>query len=420
MGAIAFGAFACAPDGPVIRDSDPSVTTDGTVPQNGEAGCETKSLEAQDPAKLPKCACEDGGEARCVPKSKIPASFASKLEGCDDGAGLCVPDKLVKSGGQAPKTCESIVGDGRCMSLCVPDVAAKKNVLNRGKKNECDANELCVPCINPLEGNKPTGVCDIGKKKTCDQGTGSTPSSAGGGGGGEACPYNGPPIDVAMFEKCGEGGRCVPTEAVSEAQRSRLSPCAKGLCAPEKSVAKKGLHLPATCQSVGGAEGRCLSKVIKDIAAKASTLPQANCDANEVCAPCFSPIDGSDTGACSSIPCDKPKEAKKTFASCCEGKGKCVPEASVTDPSQKEKLEPKECQPGAELCAPAEDVGRTTKRPSCTGTMRLLKKPYVGACISKCLNIGAKAIFIEQGTCDSEHTCAPCVDPFGKNTGACD
>jgi len=426
MGIFGFLAVACAQE--TAMPPAPEKDTLGTQSDDDEEGCSSSSeegLKAQDPTKLEKCACEDGGEARCLPKTNIPASFAAKLEGCDDGAGLCVPDKLVKSGGEAPKTCASIVGDGRCMSLCVPEVAAKKNVLNRGKSNECDASELCVPCNNPLEGNKPTGVCEIGKKKKSSncksKTTPSTGSSTGGDDSiGSSCPYTGTPIDVSGFDKCGEGGRCVPVEAVSEAQRSKLSACAKGLCAPEKSVAAKGGHLPATCRSVAGAEGRCLSKVIKDIADKAATLPRSSCDANELCAPCFSPIDGSDTGACNSVPCDQPKEGKKTFASCCEGKGKCVPEGSITDPSQKEKLEAKECNEGAELCAPAEDVGRTTKRPSCTGTMRGLNKAYVGACVSNCLDLGIKGVFLVQGSCDSDHKCAPCVDPFGKNTGACD
>ena len=55
---------------------------------------------------------------------------------------------------------------------------------------------------------------------------------------------------------------------------------------------------------------------IKDIAAKKGLLPQSTCEANELCAPCFSPTDGSDTGACSSVSCDAPKEKsplRRTF-----------------------------------------------------------------------------------------------------------
>jgi hypothetical protein len=47
-------------------------------------------------------------------------------------------------------------------------------------------------------------------------------------------------------------------------------------------------------------------------------------------------------------------------------------------------------------------------------------KTYAGACVSTCLDLGLAGNFIAQGSCDSAHTCAPCVDPFGQNTGACD
>lgn len=376
------------------------------------------------------CECKDGGSARCVPTESIPANFSKQLGTCDQG--VCVPDSILKSAGAAPKTCKSIVGEGRCMSLCIPAVAAKKDVLDRGEGDICESDELCVPCLNPLEGNKPTGVCDIGKSsstpststtKKCGPKKPKTSNSTGAGdaSGASECPYKGTPIDVSKFETCGDGGRCVPPNLVPEAQKSRLSACDAGLCAPEKSVANAGKYLPKTCESVGGAEGRCLSTVIKDVAAKKGLLQQGTCDANELCAPCFSPTDGSDTGACRSVSCDAPKEPAKTFAACCEGKGKCVPESSVTDPNQKERLDSDGCQEGAELCAPTEDIGRTTKRKACSGTIKLLGEAYEGACVSRCTSLGIKGLFLDQANCDGDHVCAPCVDPTsGQATGACD
>jgi hypothetical protein len=413
-GTVVFLACGPAPIGAVTDKEKLEADEDE---KDGKTQCTSQSLSGLDASSLAKCACRSGGSALCVPKNAIPSSFASKLEACDDG--VCIPEKLVESGGAAPKTCKSIAGEGRCMSLCVPDVAKKKDLLNRGKSDECDEEERCVPCTNPLDGNKPTGVCDIGKAKVCKSNGGGDDDDDGDG---ATCPYKGEPIDVSGFPACGTGGRCVPEDAVSPAQRPSLERCAKGLCAPEKSVKARGMHLPTTCRSIAGAEGRCLSKVIKDIAAKADRLSQDKCDANELCAPCFDPTDGKETGACSSVTCDAPKEQPKSFPLCCEGKGRCVPEASVTDPDQKEKLEPKECTGAAELCAPAEDVTRApgSKRQSCTGTMRLLGSAYTGACVSNCLALGIRGIFIEQGSCDAEHTCAPCVDPLGRNTGACD
>lgn len=413
--------IACAAPAPGIKTSTDSVEPRGSARGGDDDSC-SAGLEPTDPSTLPKCACKTGGSARCVKKDKIPSSFASRLDSCEDD-GLCVPDTIVKSGGEAPKTCESIVGEGRCMSLCIPEVAEKDNLLDRGEGDVCDEGELCVPCVNPLEGGKSTGVCDIGKKKD-DKACAKDPASKkdatppAPSNDARGCPHQGPLIDTSTFDECGDGGRCVPESAVSPAQRSKLNTCPKGLCAPEKQVAHGGNYLPPTCASVGGAEGRCLSRVIKDIDAKADVLEQGTCDAGELCAPCFNPTDGSDTGACSTVSCDKPKDPPKTLTACCENKGRCVPESSVTDPDQKEKLGVKECVEGVELCAPIEDIARTTPRPKCTG-VNPLKKTYEGACISKCLELGIKSLFVEQGSCDSEHVCAPCT-ALGKPTGACD
>ncbi|MBX3227372.1 MAG: hypothetical protein KIT84_13545 [Labilithrix sp.] len=412
----------------VTSDDDNEDDDDCDEDDSAGGGGGGGGLTAADPATLEKCECKTGGAARCVPSSAIPASFAKQLGACDDG--VCVPDKLVKSGGAAPKQCKSIVGDGRCMSLCVPAVAEKKGVLDRGEGDACDADELCVPCLNPLEGNEPTGVCEIGKSsgssgKKCGKkkktSTPSEPAEPSNDGDAAQCPYKGAPIDTSKFPACGAGGRCVPATAVSEGQRARLDACGGGLCAPEKQVANAGQYLPPTCVSVAGAEGRCLSTVIKDVAAKKGFLPQSTCDAGELCAPCFNPADGSDTGACRSVSCDAPKEPAKQFPQCCKGKGRCVPEAAISNPKQKERLGSDGCEEGAELCAPEEDINRTTKRPSCNGKLKVLGTTYVGACVSRCTDLGIKGVFLDQSTCDGDHVCAPCIDPTSKeSTGACD
>lgn len=404
------------------------------APDEGDdatAGSKTKAVTeesaAVDPSALSKCACKAGGTARCVPSDKVPATFSKQLDACDDG--VCLPDFFLESHGAAPKTCKSVAGEGRCMSLCIPGVADKKEVLDRGAGDACETDERCVPCLNPLDGNKPTGVCEIGKGSSSSSGAGkkcakkkkvsTTPSDDTKPSDGASCPYKGTPIDVSKFPACGSGGRCVPTTAVPADLRSRLDACAGGLCAPEKSVANMGNYLPPTCQSVGGAEGRCLSTVVKDVAEKKGLLQQGSCDANELCAPCFSPIDGSDTGACRSVSCDAPKTKAKPLTACCEGKGKCVPIEAVSS-DLRERLDSKGCSAGAELCAPSEDIGRTTKRPTCNGSMMLMGS-YKGACVSRCTSLGLKGLFLDQATCDGDHVCAPCTDPLsGESTGACD
>ena len=428
LSVLSFIACTPAPEqsdfetGVKMNEPEPASTTDDDdseddcVEDEGASEESSSGLRSVDIESLTACSCAG---SHCVAKDKV-GSFASQLDTCDDG--VCVPDAVIKSAGAAPKTCKSIVGEGRCMSTCVPAVAAKKDVLDRGEGDICESDELCVPCLNPLEGNKPTGVCEIGKsaQKTCTKKKGSSnPSTEPSDG--KSCPYGGKPIDVSSFPTCGGGGRCVPEAAVPEAQQKRLASCDGGLCAPEKSVANAGNYLPKTCSSVGGAEGRCLSTVIEDIAAKKSVLQQGTCDVNELCAPCFNPTDGSDTGACRSVSCDAPKTQPKKFTECCEGKGKCVPAESVTNSAQRERLDSEGCKEDVELCAPTEDINRTTKRTSCSGTLKVLGKAYVGACVSRCTSLGIKGLFLDQSSCDGDHVCAPCTDPTsGKSTGACD
>ena len=113
--------------------SDSSACTDGP----------SVALAPEDPAKYPKCACATkGGAARCIPTAKVPSNVASQLESCTEGgAGVCVPDPLVKSGGAAPATCKSPFGEGRCMSVCVPEVAKNADLLGRGENNSCAEDE---------------------------------------------------------------------------------------------------------------------------------------------------------------------------------------------------------------------------------------------------------------------------------------
>jgi hypothetical protein len=393
-----------------------------TAKRSGELACSGPSqLTPEDPNKLPKCACAKGGAARCVPKDKIPASLATQLESCE--AGACVPDDLVKSGGAAPPTCQSAFGEGRCMNLCVPEVASKATLLTRGNASECGEDERCVPCLNPLKNNEPTGVCEIGKAPAaeCNQQQGPAASTGGAAPTNIACPYTGPPIvDVKTFPSCGDGARCVPTTLVPATSAGQLAKCDQGLCAPEKSIAAGGQYLPKTCKSLAGAEGRCLNVVIPAVASQKATLPQDVCDANERCTPCFSPADGKDTGACKSVSCDAPKQPAVTFKGCCEDDGvmfgKCVPKSMVPASSQ-DKLDDEGCVQGAELCAPKENLDPTFKPQTCTAN-NFFAGPYSGVCVSDCIDFSfIEAIGTSKGNCQDHFTCVPC-ERDGQPTGA--
>jgi len=382
-------------------------------------------LSAQDPATLPKCACAKGGAARCVPKGKVPGALGEQLEACEaGGAGVCVPDSLVKSGGAAPKTCTSPFGEGRCMSLCVPEIAKNAAVLGRGEGDVCAEDERCTPCNNPLKNNEPTGVCDIGKAPPAECAEPApAPEKGATGGGAVACPYEGPPlVDVTKFASCGERARCVPSNLVPAQAASMLDACPTGLCAPEKSIAAGGQYLPKTCATVGGGEGRCINVAVPAVKAQKDLLPRDTCDAEERCAPCFDPTSGKETGACSTVSCDKPKSAATSFKDCCklsDGKshGKCVPK-SLVPPAALEKLGDDDgtCDEGKEVCAPAENLDPAYKPPTCSGSSFLLGK-YTGVCVSNCVEFGIEGIALVRGSCSAVQTCAPCVRD-GKPTGA--
>src|SRR5262245_54262067 len=125
------GLVACEVSPVVITDPPPKA-----VPMGADAGplepCVPKTTNTNtDPNSYPACACAKGGAARCVPSAEIGSGLASQLEACTGGA--CVPDSIVKSGGAAPATCESPFGEGRCVSLCIPQVGANASALDRGK-----------------------------------------------------------------------------------------------------------------------------------------------------------------------------------------------------------------------------------------------------------------------------------------------
>ncbi len=392
--------------------------------------CVDVTLSPTDPGTLPKCACAKGGAARCVPKARVPSNVSAALDTCTDGGGgFCVPDKLVASGGAAPKTCNSAFGEGRCMSLCVPQVAQNASLLTRGENDVCDQDERCVPCLNPLKNNEPTGVCDIGKPAPkCDTPSTSSPDSGGGGTSQPlACPYTGPPVvDPAKVPACpgASGVHCVPGNMVPPAAQAMLATCSGGFCAPDRSIAAGGNYVPKTCSAIAGAEGRCLNASLPPIAAQKSLLQKDVCDEGELCAPCYDPLDGKASGACSSVSCDAPKQPAKTFTGCCNEQGttraKCIP-TSLVPQSEQGNLDDDNgtCTKGAELCVPNEMLQPNFKGPACTGST-LLTGDYTGVCLSDCLHFGfLQSLGISRGSCQQGFECAPCTNPLtGQPTGA--
>jgi len=410
--------------------------------QSGSGGACLKDLADVDTSKLTSCNGTKGGaKGKCLPSAKL-GQFGDKFEQATcKGGESCVPDKLV-SGVEAAlkkgqklefKKCKPILGksedDGRCFSALAKDVAQNYDLLKNATGSQCDGDEVCAPCLNPLQNNAPTGVClDTSDLAKCDSKSGGT---TGGGAPAPACPYVGPPlVDVSTFpvEDCGAGMRCVDKTLLPSADlAANLKACSKGVCAPEKAIAAAGNYVPKTCVSLSNAEGRCTNENVPAVAAQKSMLPRAGCDANEVCAPCYNPADGKSTGACATAKCDAPKQPAVTFKACCldksgaAGRGKCVPKSSVPSDLQKNLGDDGgTCSKGVDVCVPSEFVTQPGyKGTACSGNT-FLTGSYTGVCLSDCLEFGFfQSLGISKGNCASGNKCVPCKNPLdGSPTGA--
>ena len=364
-----------------------------------------------DPTTLPECAPACGG-AHCVPGDKVPASSQGSFATCTGG--YCLPDALIISGGAKPPACNSLNNSaGVCLSICVPLVAANKDLLPTAS---CGADERCAPCINPNDGTN-TGACDIGVQNnaSCDADAGAAAADSGPAPD-LTCPHVGAPVlDPSMLPACGGAGsaaHCLPASNTPMDLQSKLAACTGGFCVPDKLIESGGRFIPATCTSLGGNEGRCESKVLPAVASQ-TNLPQATCDQTELCVPCASPVDGTDTGACKTS-CDPgPKSAPILFQSCCGNVGKCVPKVNLPSTSN---LDGDGCQNNS-LCVPTEILEVPFKPQTCHGSPTFADD-YDGVCLSKCLDFGTFSDFVlDDSNCSGNRTCVPCKDG-GKPTGA--
>jgi len=233
------------------------------------------------------------------------------------------PDPLIQTANNfVPPTCTSIAGaEGRCLSTCLPDVAAQ-NLL---PQSTCAANHRCVPCFDPTSGDPTaaTGACSL----ACDM-PHQPPVVL-------SCPWTGPAvIDPAKLPACDpvcDGARCLPGSYVPDDLADFLRPCTGGFCTPEPFIATAGNFKATRCAAFAGfGEGRCLSSCLPIIAGQVS-LERGDCAANERCAPCFDPLSGVSTGACE-VACDEPEDDPPyAFPECCQNGGKCVARSQIDD-----------------------------------------------------------------------------------------
>ncbi len=345
-----------------------------------------------DPATFPACDGACSG-AHCVPAANVPPKEQALLQACSGG--FCVPDPLIATAGNfVPKSCTSIAGaEGRCLSTCLPPVAADAAVL---PKDVCADGEKCAPCYNPTaqDPTAATGACSLG----CDK-PAKPPVVL-------MCPWNGPPVvDPATFPDCAPacgGAHCVPAAMVPPAEQAQLAACPGGFCAPDPLIATAGNYVAPSCNAFAGtpAEGRCTSVCIPSVANKAGELHQHTCADGTLCAPCYDPFSGADTGACR-VGCDRPADGPYTFPLCCGNQGTCVPTENIPS-SQLPNLNQDVCPSSQLRCVPDEMLPGGPGPRVCYGLLGA-----EGRCYSSCLNLGLGQVF-PQRDCPDNHTCVPC------------
>jgi hypothetical protein len=348
-------------------------------------------------------ACDCPG-THCAYESLVPEAQKSMLDTCE--VGYCVPDEMLLRGGNyVPPTCRTPDGsEGRCMSTCLPDIAAQDYGM---WQMDCPPGEVCAPCYNPqtCEDSRAcsTAPCDAPEEK-CK---------------GLACPYEGAPVvDVTKLEECAcKGTYCAPEALVAEDLRAQLDSCNGGYCVPER-ILEHGGNYVRKCRALYGIfEGRCQSTCLPAVAEKRDQLTQEDCPDGEVCVPCYDPLTGEDSKACRGAPCDQPEEEKKVFEFCYENTARCVPDEMVPE-SDRSDLKQRTC-PADTLCVPNELVDDPDYAfPPCE------PDGQPGACVPEAVgSLDAIRATLDQGPCPANHLCVPCdinLIIFNIETGACD
>jgi hypothetical protein len=257
-------------------DSKTESTNSGTAKSVG-ATCATDDFTKPDVAKL--TACGDG-KGHCFAKEKV--SIGDILTACPGSStDVCVPDDILASGGEKPKSCTSIIGAGGCVTASlIPEIQEQGG--SALKQDVCAAGQLCVPCTDPTNGNAPTPFCQpIGvHEKAC-----SASSAPGGGGTGGSTPAQ----QGCCTSKGKSNGVCLTETAIPEGQRDDApqDSCADGnKCVPKAFVEGK----PVACKDDTFGKGVCMDECFSDMMSAAGTIGILDkggaCGSTELCVPC--------------------------------------------------------------------------------------------------------------------------------------
>lgn len=318
-------------------------------------------------------------------------------------------------------------------------------------------------------GSTSTGGTTTSTGGTATGGGGTSSTGGGGGGGtgggtgGYAADYkclNAPPADpggtaVQGAACCGTFGSCVTASSLSSTYQNAYghdectaSPDLR--CAPTQASLNLGtsdagaaLGVFSHCTMPVGSqnlEGRCIPKCFVTGNPMASQLSANGCPSNSLnllCAPCYNPIDGSSTGACTTALGDtNPTTVPTPFAKCTgyttDGGasqpqlGTCVPQtlAAASGNPAVSSLKQQDCTTTGDICVPTLKVQNLAAcftpcqaavggDGACVPTFILAENSTYAGYIS----------VLGQGTppCPTGYTCAPCISPLDQSdTGACD
>jgi hypothetical protein len=237
----------------------------------GLVGCEPYDPPEED--MTPASCC--GGAGTCVPSDFMPDELASQLDGeaCGSEALVCAPNSLLFEPDAMPVSCRA-PGDleGRCLSTCLPSVAAQADRLDQ---RGCDRDERCVPCFDPLTG-ADTEACRVSGDAPAEKArTYQSCCGAPGEALGTCVPLellSSTQIDALPVESCREPGtRCVPSSLLDGSQ------------GPEACDARDLLG--------ASSQGACMAQCFLPLTARFLST-QASCAGGERCIACTA-LDGS-------------------------------------------------------------------------------------------------------------------------------
>lgn len=250
-------------DGGASTATTTSTTTGGT--------CGKDDFEKVDTATLTACG---NGKGHCYDKTKVGIG---NLDACPDASQVCLPDELLKAGGDELESCTSLAGTGVCFAID-PLTAITSKGGNALSQDICDAGQKCVPCNDPTQGGAPSGFCGPQgvHRNAC---TGAAAAADAPAAGAQACcTSNGK-----------SNGICIQESAIPPAQQGMIGQesCATGsVCAPSSFVTNK----PNRCSAGVWGNGVCMDQCFNNMMAIAGGigfLEQDACASTEFCIPCL-------------------------------------------------------------------------------------------------------------------------------------